>query len=218
MSDRGVDLCWWSATDLAAALAARAVSPVEVARAHLDRIAAVDPGIGAFVHIDPDRVLAEAGRVAARLVSDGPGGPLDGVPYAVKDLDDVAGSPTSYGVPFLVDNVAGSSSVVAQRLAAAGGVFLGKTNTPELGYRATCRNHAFPPTHNPWRRGMTPGGSSGGSAAAVAAGLTPSPMAPTAPGRSGRPPRSAVSSASSRRSVACPSSSGSTRGSSTTVP
>jgi aspartyl-tRNA(Asn)/glutamyl-tRNA(Gln) amidotransferase subunit A len=173
VSDRGVDLCWWSATELAAALAARAVSPVEVARAHLDRIAAVDPGIGAFVHVDPDRVLAEAGRVAARLMSDGPGGPLDGVPYAVKDLDDVAGSPTSYGVPFLVDNIAGSSSVVAQRLAAAGGVFLGKTNTPELGYRATCRNHAFPPTHNPWRRGMTPGGSSGGSAAAVAAGLTP---------------------------------------------
>lgn len=167
------DLCWWPATELARSLAARIVSPVEVARAHLDRIASLDGTLGAFVHVDPDAVVAEAGRSEARLAAGEPSGPLDGVPFAIKDLDDVAGVPTSYGVPFLVDNIAASSSVVARRLAAAGGVFLGKTNSPELGYRATCRNHAFPPTHNPWRHGLTPAGSSGGSAAAVAAGLAP---------------------------------------------
>jgi aspartyl-tRNA(Asn)/glutamyl-tRNA(Gln) amidotransferase subunit A len=167
------DLCWSSATELAAAVADRSLSPVEVARAHLDRIEALDPAIGAFVSLDPDAVLQRAERSAARLAARTPRGPLEGVPYAIKDLDDVAGEPTSYGVPFLVGNIASASSVVAQRLEAAGGVFLGKTNTPELGYRATCRNHAFPPTHNPWRSGRTPGGSSGGSAAAVAAGFTP---------------------------------------------
>lgn len=167
------ELAWWSATELAAAVATRALSPVEIAQATLARIEASNPGLNAVVHHDPDAVLARAAKLEADAAAGKLRGPLHGVPYLIKDLDDVAGVPTSYGVPFLRDVVATESSVVAHRMAAAGGLYVGKTNTPELGYRGTCRSHAFGATANPWRAGHTPGGSSGGSAAAVAAGLVP---------------------------------------------
>ncbi len=167
------ELAWWSAADLAAAVAARQLSPVEIAQATLARVEAVNPGLNAVVHHDPDTVLARASELEADVVAGHLRGPLHGVPYLIKDLDDVAGAPTSYGIPFLRDVVATESSVVAERMAAAGGLYVGKTNSPELGYRGTCRSHAFGATSNPWRAGHTPGGSSGGSAAAVAAGLAP---------------------------------------------
>ncbi|MCZ7628272.1 MAG: amidase family protein [Microthrixaceae bacterium] len=93
------------------------------------------PDIGAVVHHDADQVRNDAAALAAELASSGPRGPLHGVPYVIKDLDDVAGVPTSYGLPMLRDAVATKSSVVASRMAAAGGLFVGKSNTPELGYQ-----------------------------------------------------------------------------------
>ena len=162
-----------TATEMAAEVTARSLSPVEVVQAHLDRIDAVNPRLGAMVHVDQDAVLAAARSLADRVARAEASGPLLGVPFGIKDLDDVAGAPTSYGVPLLMGNIASKSSVVAERMLAAGGLYLGKTNSPELGYMGACRCHAFGATQNPWRHGFTPGGSSGGSAAAVAAGLCP---------------------------------------------
>jgi aspartyl-tRNA(Asn)/glutamyl-tRNA(Gln) amidotransferase subunit A len=162
-----------TATELAPAIAAGELSAVEVAEAAIARIAATDPGIGAVVWHDPDQVRRQAVELEAELRRDGPRGPLHGVPYVIKDLDDVEGVPTSYGIPMLRDEVATRSSVVATRMAGAGGLFVGKANAPEMGYQGVTRCHAYGKTVNPWREGRTAGGSSGGSAAAVAAGMVP---------------------------------------------
>lgn len=162
-----------SAFEMASLVKARELSVSEIADDHLARIEKVNPSINAIVHIDFERVRESANALDERISAGVDLGPLAGVPYGIKDLDDVAGSPTSYGVPFLVSNIASTSSVVAERMQAAGGLFVGKTNSPELGYRGTCSNHAFGATKNPWDLTRTPGGSSGGSAAAVAACLLP---------------------------------------------
>lgn len=167
------DLSWMSATDMAIAVSSGELSPVDIAEATISRIAEIDTDIGAVVHHDAERVRRDAAALESELRSEGPRGPLHGVPYLIKDLDDVAGVPTSYGLSILRDQVATRSSVVATRMAAAGGLFVGKTNTPELGYQGVTRCHAFGKTTNPWRSGRTAGGSSGGSAAAVAAGMVP---------------------------------------------
>lgn len=167
------DLIWMSATDMARAVSSGELSPVDIAEATITRIAEINPGIGAVVHHDPEQVRHDAAALESELLSNGPRGPLHGVPYLIKDLDDVAGVPTSYGLPMLRDEVATKSSVVAARMADAGALFVGKSNTPELGYQGVTRCHAFGKTTNPWRNGRTPGGSSGGSAAAVAAGIVP---------------------------------------------
>lgn len=167
------ELTWMSATEMAPAITAGELSPVEVAESVIDRIASVDPGIGAVVWHDPEQVRRDAAALEEELRRDGPRGPLHGVPYVIKDLDDVEGVPTSYGLPMLRDEVATRSSVVAGRMAAAGGLFVGKSNTPEMGYQGVTRCHAYGRTVNPWRAGRTAGGSSGGSAAAVAAGIVP---------------------------------------------
>lgn len=167
------DLSWMPATEMARAVSSGELSPLDVAEATITRIAEIDPGIGAVVHHDAEQVRRDAATLESELRSTGPRGPLHGVPYLIKDLDDVAGVPTSYGLSMLRDQVATRSSVVAARMAAAGGLFVGKTNTPELGYQGVTRCHAFGKTTNPWRSGRTAGGSSGGSAAAVAAGMVP---------------------------------------------
>ena len=167
------DLAWMPATDMAIAAAGGELSVLEIAEATLARIGEVDPAIGAVVWHDPDQVRRDAEALEAELRSSGPRGPLHGVPYVIKDLDDVEGAPTSYGIPMLRDEVATKSSVVAGRMAAAGGLFVGKANAPEMGYQGVTRCHAYGKTTNPWRPGTTAGGSSGGSAAAVAAGMVP---------------------------------------------
>ena len=167
------DITWMSATDMAAAVSRGELSPVDIAEATIARIAEVDPGIGAVVHHDADRVRRDAAALESELLTKGPRGPLHGVPYLIKDLDDVAGAPTSYGLAALREVVATKSSVVATRMEAAGGLFVGKSNTPELGYQGVTRCHAFGKTTNPWSAGHTAGGSSGGSAAAVSAGMVP---------------------------------------------
>ncbi|MEM9200574.1 MAG: amidase family protein [Actinomycetota bacterium] len=160
-----------SATDLAARLATGDISAVEVIAAHLDRIDEVDGSINAIpVRRDRNDVLADAARLDAL---DAPTGPLHGLPVAVKDLEDVAGLPTSLGSPTSSTRPAQNDGLVAARLRAAGAVIIGKTNTPEFG----AGSHTFNPVHgltrNPWNTDRSAGGSSGGAAAALAARMLP---------------------------------------------
>ncbi len=170
MSD---DIAWLPATDLAAKIRTGELSPTEVATAALDRVDRVNPGLNAIVHVDRDQVLRDAAALTAAVARGDELGPLHGVPYTIKDLTDVAGVPTTFGMIPLKDNIAPADAVFVRRMRAAGGLFLGKTNTPESGYYGGTDNHLFGPTHNPWKPGHSAGGSSGGAAAAVAAGLGP---------------------------------------------
>ena len=140
-------------------------SSVELVQAHLDRIAATDDVIGAFVRVATDTALEEAAAADDALREGREPGPLHGVPVAVKDLVDVAGLPTEAGSPLRRGRVAEADAEVVRRLREAGAVIVGKTRTDELAYGAST-----PGTANPWAPDRVPGGSSGGSAAAVAAG------------------------------------------------
>jgi Asp-tRNA(Asn)/Glu-tRNA(Gln) amidotransferase A subunit family amidase len=168
-----MDLHWSPAHVLAAAVRGGELAPVELIEATLRRIEALNPRLNAFVCLRAEPALAEARALAERLARGEDPGPLAGLPLAVKDEEDVAGLPTTYGsIPFR-DNVATADSVQVSRLRAAGAIVVGKTNLPEFGYTAYTRNRLFGVTRNPWDPARTPGGSSGGSAAAIAAGLVP---------------------------------------------
>jgi aspartyl-tRNA(Asn)/glutamyl-tRNA(Gln) amidotransferase subunit A len=168
-----MDLHWSPAHVLAAAVRAREISPVELMEATLRRIEALNPALNAFVCLRAEQALAEARHLAARLARGDDPGPLAGLPLAVKDEEDVAGLPTTYGSLPYRDNVASEDSVQVARLRAAGAIVVGKTNLPEFGYTCYTRNRLFGVTRNPWDLTRTPGGSSGGSAAAIAAGIVP---------------------------------------------
>lgn len=160
-----------TATELARRLTAGEISAVEVVTAHLDRIDMVDDTINAIpVRRDRDAVLADAAQLDAL---DEPAGPLHGLPIAVKDLEDVAGLPTSRGSTVTSTRAAKRDGLVASRLRAAGAVIIGKTNTPEFG----AGSHTFNPVHgltrNPWNTERSAGGSSGGAAAALASRMVP---------------------------------------------
>ena len=159
-----------SATELAAGLRAREFSAREVMEAHLERIAAVNPRVNAIVTLlEPEAALALA--EAADQVE--PRGVLHGLPIAVKDLEDTAGMRTTYGSPLFAEHVPESDSLIVERLRAAGAIVIGKTNTPEFGAGSQTFNAVFGATRNPYDLSRTPGGSSGGAAAAVAAGMLP---------------------------------------------
>ena len=148
-----------------------AASLVDHALGQIDRH---NPRLNAFVAVDGERARAAAATVDRKVADGVDPGPLAGIPLAVKDLEDAAGFVTSHGSPaFAGDPVAASDSPMVARLVAAGCVVVGKTNTPELGWKADTDNAVFGPTLNPWNLDHSPGGSSGGSAAAVAAGLVP---------------------------------------------
>jgi aspartyl-tRNA(Asn)/glutamyl-tRNA(Gln) amidotransferase subunit A len=145
-------------------------SPVEVAEETLARIEAVDSRVNAFVTPTPELALQQA-AAAEQAHAAGAGGPLAGVPVAIKDLVHVAGVPTSMGSLVHKDEVAAEDSPLVARIRAAGAVMVGKTTTSEYGWKGESGNRVNGPAHNPWRHGLTAGGSSGGSAAAVAAGV-----------------------------------------------
>ena len=166
------DLHFVSATELAARIRARQLSPVELMHATLDRIARVNPRLNAFVSMRPtDELLAEAKSVEARIMRGDDVGPLAGLPLGVKDLEDAVGLPNTHGSLLFKDFRPERDAVQVERLKRAGAIVIGKTNTPEFGYTAFTTNRVFGTTRNPWNPERTPGGSSGGSSAAIAGGL-----------------------------------------------
>jgi aspartyl-tRNA(Asn)/glutamyl-tRNA(Gln) amidotransferase subunit A len=161
-----------TAVELIAAYWSRSLSPVEVTRAVLERIDRLNPKLNAFVTLTPELALAQA-HAAEQAYRAGNAGPLAGVPISIKDLTPTKGIRTSRGALYSANWVPDYDAPFVERVYAAGAVMLGKTNTPELGWKGETTNRVFGSTHNPWRYGLTPGGSSGGAAAAVAFGLGP---------------------------------------------
>jgi amidase len=162
------ELLFRPATELAALIRAGEVSSRELTEAALERIEALQPELNAFVYTDPDGALAAADAVEA-----GDERPFAGVPIAVKDTAAVAGMPYTLGSDVFGDYVPAHDAFVVRRLREAGFVIVGKTNLPEFGILPVTEPRRFGPTRNPWDTERTPGGSSGGAAAAVAAGIVP---------------------------------------------
>ncbi|HLZ72008.1 MAG TPA: amidase family protein [Dehalococcoidia bacterium] len=166
------DLCFTSAAELLAGFRAGTLSPVEVTEAVLARIGRLNPALHAFLYVDADGAL-RAARAAEAAYRAGNAGALAGVPTSIKDLVQVRGMPMTYGSLLYKDYVPEADAWSVARLRAAGAVLLGKTNTPEFGSLPTNENRLGESARNPWNLGCTPGGSSGGAGAAVAAGLGP---------------------------------------------
>ena len=166
-------LAFTPATDLAALIRARRVSPVEVVRAALDRIHASQPVLNAFITIADDTAMAQGWEAEAAVMRGDDLGPLHGVPVAVKDLVPTAGLRTTWGSLIFKDHVPDTDAVVVARLKRAGAIVVGKTTTPEFGQQCLTEAPLFGRTRNARRGDRTSGGSSGGSAVAVAAGLVP---------------------------------------------
>jgi amidase len=157
------------AITLAGMLRRREVSAREVIAAHIARIEAVDPAVNAVVTRCFEQATAKAAAADQALAQGEPPGLLHGLPVAHKDIVDTAGVRTTYGSPLFADNVPDRDELVVSRMAGAGAISLGKTNTPEFGAGSHTVNPVFGATHNPYDLGRSPGGSSGGAAAALAA-------------------------------------------------
>jgi aspartyl-tRNA(Asn)/glutamyl-tRNA(Gln) amidotransferase subunit A len=166
-----METCYLSAQQLRRLYETRDLSPVEVVNAQLARIEALDPGLNAFVTVSAEQALhqAAAAERAFAAAEDAPA--LAGIPFTLKDLTATAGIRTTRGSLLYADWIPDYDAPLAQRLLAAGGILLGKTNTPELGWKGDSGNRVNGPTHNPWKHGRTAGGSSGGAAASVALGM-----------------------------------------------
>ncbi|MGH3155940.1 MAG: Asp-tRNA(Asn)/Glu-tRNA(Gln) amidotransferase subunit GatA, partial [Streptosporangiaceae bacterium] len=162
-----------TAAQMASAVAAGEVSATELTQAHLDQIAAVDGQVHAFLHVAPEVALAAARAVDARRAAGEPLGPLAGVPVAVKDVFTTIDMPTTAGLAILAGWCPPYESTVSRRLREAGAIPLGKTNMDEFAMGSSTENSAFGSSHNPWDLTRIPGGSSGGSSAAVAAFQAP---------------------------------------------
>ena len=158
-----------SAADLAALIASGQASSREVTQAHLDRIDAVDASVRAFLHVDGERALAAADAVDGKRAAGEPLGPLAGVPLAIKDIFCLTGAPTTAGSRILEGWHPPYNATVTQRVLDADLVVLGKTNLDEFAMGSSTENSGYFTTHNPWNLDRIPGGSGGGSAAALAA-------------------------------------------------
>ncbi|MFB8239459.1 Asp-tRNA(Asn)/Glu-tRNA(Gln) amidotransferase subunit GatA [Kitasatospora purpeofusca] len=163
------ELIRYTAAETAAAVAKGEVSAVEVAQAHLDRIEAVDKKVNAFLHVDTEGALSAARAVDAKRAKGEELGPLAGVPLALKDVFTTKGVPTTCGSKILEGWIPPYDATLTTRLKDAGVVVLGKTNMDEFAMGSSTENSAYGPTGNPWDLSRIPGGSGGGSAAALAA-------------------------------------------------
>lgn len=159
--------------ELSRLISSRAVSPREVVEHFLARIEAENGRLNAFVTVCPEEALRVADELTEELARGRCRGPLHGIPVAIKDLTDTAGLRTTYGSSLFRDHVPQTDATPVALLRAAGAVVVGKTNTHEFALGTTTDNPHYGATHNPWRPGHVPGGSSGGSGSAVAAGLVP---------------------------------------------
>ena len=168
-----MDLSDWRATDLRAAIAKGAISPTDVVRACIDRVEQIDGCVNALVTRSFDRALAEATEAEAAIASDASIGPLTGIPVAIKDIQATAGVLTTYGSQDFADNVPTDDAPIVARIRRAGGIVIGKTNVPEHSIGANTVNRLFGATGNPFDVTRTCGGSSGGSAVALATHMAP---------------------------------------------
>lgn len=167
------ELCFMPATELSRLIHAKELSPVELTEAVLDRIDKINPKINAFITITADLAREGAKEAEARALRGELISPVDGIPLSIKDVTPTAGIRTTLGSKFLENNVPTEDNLVAKRMRGAGVVILGKTNTPAYGYKDMADNLLGPPARNPWKLDRTTGGSSGGAAGAIAAGLGP---------------------------------------------
>ena len=167
------DICWMSASDLTELIRTKKLSPVELVSSLLERIDAINPKINAYVTVTAESAMSAAREAEDAVMRGKKLGPLHGVPFAVKDLTVTKGVRTTMGSKLMENFVPAEDAVHVDRLKKAGAIMLGKTNTPEFGAFAMTDNLVFGSTRNPWNLERTPGGSSGGSTAAVAAGLGP---------------------------------------------
>ena len=166
------ELAFMSATDLATRVRQKEISSVELTQYFIDRIERIDADVNAVVVRDFDRAMSTA-RSADNAQANGQAlGPFHGLPMTVKESYDIAGLPTTWGVPAFIKNIAGTDSAVVQAMKSAGATYLGKTNVPVMLGDFQAYNDIYGKTSNPWDLERVPGGSSGGSAAALAAGLT----------------------------------------------
>jgi Asp-tRNA(Asn)/Glu-tRNA(Gln) amidotransferase A subunit family amidase len=166
-------LYYLDALELARLIRTKEVSPVEVVQAHLDRIEAVNPKVNAITTLLADQALRSAKEAELAVVKDDELGPFHGVPFSVKDVIDVADVVTHGGSRILVDNVAKQDAPAVARMKRAGAIPIAKTNVPEFSCWTETDNMVTGRTNNPWNLDRTPGGSSGGESASIAAGMSP---------------------------------------------
>ncbi len=167
------DLAFLDVAAASALLKSKQLSPVEYARALIERIEKFDGKLNAFLRFTPELALEDAKRAEAEIVKQQWRGTWHGIPYALKDIVDYAGLPTTAHSKLLQDNIAGADAVVTQRFRAAGAVFLGKLSTHEFAIGGPSFDLPWPPARNPWNRDHFPGGSSSGAGVATAAGFVP---------------------------------------------
>ncbi|MDQ6905900.1 MAG: amidase, partial [Chloroflexota bacterium] len=149
------ELCFTPATELSAMIQSLDLSPIELADAVIARVERLNPTLNAFLTFTPEIARENAKAAETRALRFERCGPLDGIPYSIKDLEATAGVRTTFGSKFFADNVPTEDGAVAARMKATGGVFLGKTNTPHFGYKDMCDNLLGPPCRNPWNTERT---------------------------------------------------------------
>lgn len=167
------DLCYLPAVELAASIRAKKVSPVEVTKAVLERIERLNPKLNALCTVTADAALQAARETEAAVMRGDALGPLAGVPISIKDLIPTRGVRATSGSKLFEHNIAAADAPVVERLRCADAILIGQSNTPEFGWKGVTDNRVFGMTRNPWNTDLTPGGSSGGASAAVAAGFGP---------------------------------------------